>query len=158
MPSRCLHIDPSPYQGTVNPDLGKHMLSSYRFWYSPPAKLKKIVYICVPFCPYSLMDRISDSGSDGCGSIPHGGTKMTHGNHESFLVSTPVTDVTSPFRVASGKETAQWAFPTSSLRQQDRLHRPLPLVGSGVIAKANDAALKCLFSPKVAIYTTDQAI
>ncbi len=24
--------------------------------------------------PYSLMDRISDSGSDGCGSIPHGGT------------------------------------------------------------------------------------
>ena len=22
----------------------------------------------------SLMDRISDSGSDGCGSIPHGGT------------------------------------------------------------------------------------
>ena len=26
-------------------------------------------------CPYSLMDRISDSGSDGCGSIPHGGTK-----------------------------------------------------------------------------------
>ena len=25
--------------------------------------------------PYSLMDRISDSGSDGCGSIPHGGTR-----------------------------------------------------------------------------------
>ena len=25
--------------------------------------------------PYSLMDRISDSGSDGCGSIPHGGTE-----------------------------------------------------------------------------------
>lgn len=26
-------------------------------------------------CPYSLMDRITDSGSVGCGSIPHGGTK-----------------------------------------------------------------------------------
>ena len=26
-------------------------------------------------CPHSLMDRISDSGSDGCGSIPHEGTK-----------------------------------------------------------------------------------
>ncbi len=25
-------------------------------------------------CPYSLMDRITDSGSVGCGSIPHGGT------------------------------------------------------------------------------------
>ena len=31
--------------------------------------------IFVGICPYSLMDRISDSGSDGCGSIPHGGTK-----------------------------------------------------------------------------------
>ena len=28
------------------------------------------------FRPYSLMDRISDSGSDGCGSIPHGGTNL----------------------------------------------------------------------------------
>ncbi len=27
-------------------------------------------------CSYSLMDRISDSGSDGCGSIPHGSTKQ----------------------------------------------------------------------------------
>ena len=25
------------------------------------------------------MDRISDSGSDGCGSIPHGGTKRGFG-------------------------------------------------------------------------------
>ncbi len=28
-------------------------------------------------CSYSLMDRISDSGSDGCGSIPHGSTNKT---------------------------------------------------------------------------------
>ena len=27
-------------------------------------------------CLRSLMDRISDSGSDGCGSIPHGGTSF----------------------------------------------------------------------------------
>ena len=27
-------------------------------------------------CLRSLMDRISDSGSDGCGSIPHGGTSV----------------------------------------------------------------------------------
>lgn len=30
-------------------------------------------------CPYSLMDRITDSGSVGCGSIPHGGTKCGFG-------------------------------------------------------------------------------
>ena len=29
-------------------------------------------------CLRSLMDRISDSGSDGCGSIPHGGTRFLH--------------------------------------------------------------------------------
>ena len=29
--------------------------------------------------PYSLMDRISDSGSDGCGSIPHGATRQRKG-------------------------------------------------------------------------------
>ena len=39
------------------------------------ASLQKNDYICIAVCPYSLMDRISDSGSDGCGSIPHGGTK-----------------------------------------------------------------------------------
>ena len=54
------------------------------------------------------MDRISDSGSDGCGSIPHGGTKMTHGKTMSHFLSQPL-------------------------------------------------ALKCLFSPKVAICTTDRA-
>ena len=42
------------------------------------------LYICRMFahylrsiCPHSLMDRISDSGSDGCGSIPHEGTKSS---------------------------------------------------------------------------------
>ena len=45
---------------------------------------RKLYYICRPVyglrdfpersCLRSLMDRISDSGSDGCGSIPHGGT------------------------------------------------------------------------------------
>ena len=35
---------------------------------------KRKIPIFVGRWPYSLMDRISDSGSDGCGSIPHGGT------------------------------------------------------------------------------------
>ena len=30
------------------------------------------------------MDRISDSGSDGCGSIPHGGTKLSINALASF--------------------------------------------------------------------------
>ena len=33
----------------------------------------------------SLMDRISDSGSDGCGSIPHGGTRKAR-QRLAFLV------------------------------------------------------------------------
>lgn len=33
------------------------------------------ILIFATHCLRSLMDRISDSGSDGCGSIPHGGTK-----------------------------------------------------------------------------------
>ena len=33
--------------------------------------------ILQPCWPYSLMDRISESGSDGCGSIPHGATKLS---------------------------------------------------------------------------------
>lgn len=32
-------------------------------------------FIPVPFCSHSLMDRISDSGSDGLGSNPDGSTK-----------------------------------------------------------------------------------
>ena len=65
----------------------------------------------------------------------------------------PCHFVTSPFRVASGKETAQWTFPASSLRQQGRLHRPVPMVGSGgpaastfceSLADADAAALKRL--------------
>ena len=79
--------------------------------------------------------------------------KTQHCAESSLLVPTsqPQSAVlTAPFRVASGKETAQWAFPTSSLRQQDRLYRPLPMVGSGVpaaaifcenLADADDAAL-----------------
>ncbi len=34
------------------------------------------ILIFATHCLRSLMDRISDSGSDGCGSIPHGGTKV----------------------------------------------------------------------------------
>ena len=43
------------------------------------------------------MDRISDSGSDGCGSIPHGGTKAETAAAVSafvryiLLMSTPTT-------------------------------------------------------------------
>ena len=44
------------------------------FLFCSSVMFRIFVYICLPFCPYSLMDRISDSGSDGCGSIPHGGT------------------------------------------------------------------------------------
>ena len=40
----------------------------------------------VKICPYSLMDRISDSGSDGCGSIPHGGTKKEMPRHLLFCL------------------------------------------------------------------------
>lgn len=32
-------------------------------------------FVSVPFCSHSLMDRISDSGSDGLGSNPDGSTK-----------------------------------------------------------------------------------
>ena len=32
-------------------------------------------FVPVPFCSHSLMDRISDSGSDGLGSNPDGSTK-----------------------------------------------------------------------------------
>ena len=42
------------------------------------APLPAFTYICRLICLRSLMDRISDSGSDGCGSIPHGGTKNAH--------------------------------------------------------------------------------
>ena len=41
------------------------------------------------------MDRISDSGSDGCGSIPHGGTKRGLGPFLCTL-STPSHFVTAP--------------------------------------------------------------
>ena len=41
------------------------------------------------------MDRISDSGSDGCGSIPHGGTKRGFGPFLCTL-STPSHFVTAP--------------------------------------------------------------
>ena len=37
------------------------------------------------FRPYSLMDRITDSGSVGCGSIPHGATKNVQLTAERFL-------------------------------------------------------------------------
>ena len=47
--------------------------------------LHKITYLCNAFCPYSLMDRITDSGSVGCGSIPHGGTKKDF-NRSLFLI------------------------------------------------------------------------
>ena len=40
--------------------------------------------------PYSLMDRISDSGSDGCGSIPHGGTKKE--THKCLLFYLKICD------------------------------------------------------------------
>ena len=42
-------------------------------------EIAKFTYLCQPtrFRPYSLMGRISDSGSDGCGSIPHGGTRRS---------------------------------------------------------------------------------
>ena len=68
----------------------------------------------------------------------------------ALLFPNPSHFVTAPFRVASDKETAQWAFSASSLRQQERLHRPLPMVESGVpaaatfcesLADADDAAL-----------------
>ena len=72
--------------------------------------------------------------------------------------------LTAPIRVASGKETAQWAFPTSSLRQQDRLYRPLPMVQSGVpaastfyesLADADDAALmRLVISLKTILYSS----
>ena len=73
----------------------------------------------------------------------------------ALLFPNPSHFVTAPFRVASDKETAQWAFSASSLRQQERLHRPLPMVGSGVpaaatfcesLADADDAALMRLFN------------
>ena len=50
------------------------------------ASLQKNDYICTALCPYSLMDRISDSGSDGCGSIPHGGTKKTEPRSSVFCI------------------------------------------------------------------------
>ena len=49
------------------------------------------------------MDRISDSGSDGCGSIPHGGTKMTHGKTMSHFCTpylfTPLIEPAEVFAV-----------------------------------------------------------
>ena len=93
--------------------------------------------------------------SNPCRFDPGSGYKQKtqHCAESSLLVPTSQPQsaaLTAPFRVASGKETAQWAFPTSSLRQQDRLYRPLPMVGSGVpaastfyesLADADDAAL-----------------
>ena len=59
----------------------------YVFWIDLVARYRPCriyLYICRTFahylrsiCPHSLMDRISDSGSDGCGSIPHEGTKSS---------------------------------------------------------------------------------
>ena len=50
-------------------------------------KRSKIIYLCdAKKCPYSLMDRISDSGSEGCGSIPHGGTKFFHKSVVGLLI------------------------------------------------------------------------
>ena len=95
------------------------------------------------------------SGAIRAGSIPAPGTsRRLRADARSLLCLHPLLNpsrfATAPIRVASGKETAQWAFPTSSLRQQDRLYRPLPMVGSGVpaastfyesLADADDAAL-----------------
>ena len=77
--------------------------------------------------------------SNPCRFDPGSGYKQKtqHCAESSLLVPTSQPQsaaLTAPFRVASDKETAQWAFPTSSLRQQDRLYRPLPMVGSGVPA------------------------
>ena len=39
-------------------------------------KNKMSIFVDLYGCPYSLMDKIKDSGSFDCGSIPHGGTKV----------------------------------------------------------------------------------
>ena len=39
-------------------------------------KNKMSIFVDLYGCPYSLMDKIKDSGSFDCGSIPHGGTNM----------------------------------------------------------------------------------
>ena len=40
----------------------------------------------LPGCPCSLKDRISDSGSDGPGSIPSGGTRKARKRLRAFFV------------------------------------------------------------------------
>ena len=44
------------------------------------------------------MDRISDSGSDGCGSIPHGATKKSADHQPTFLcLSAPLVQPAEVF-------------------------------------------------------------
>ena len=54
------------------------IIQNYGFLTRKRAKIRKKFleydYLCDSVRPYSLMDRISDSGSEGCGSIPHEGT------------------------------------------------------------------------------------
>ena len=107
--------------------------------------------------------------SNPCRFDPGSGYKQKTQHYAGSFACTPSQPqsaaLTAPFRVASGKETAQWAFPTSSLRQPDRLYRPLPMVGSGVpaaaifcenLADADDAALmRLVISLKTALYPSE---
>ena len=61
--------------GNCDPCPGKTYAFFIVVCFSAPTKLKKIVYICPLFRPYSLMDRMEDSGSFGRSSILRGATK-----------------------------------------------------------------------------------
>ena len=59
-------------------------------------KNKMSIFVDLYGCPYSLMDKIKDSGSFDCGSIPHGGTKVwtDFKSVQTFyilVISTPTT-------------------------------------------------------------------
>ena len=62
------------------------------------------------------MDRISDSGSDGCGSIPHGGTKKglrplsLYPVHPSHFVTAPVGHADLSLSLRSGAVAGSMFF------------------------------------------------
>ena len=77
----CIHF-PKIYVNISKYFLARHKYMPKRKYCSIFVELQ---HVLAAVCPHSLMDRISDSGSDGCGSIPHEGTEKKDFEAKSFF-------------------------------------------------------------------------
>ena len=102
--------------------------------------------IFVGICPYSLMDRISDSGSDGCGSIPHGGTKKVQRQLNVFFVPGVLTPV-------AARQPLSGAYRLPLMLQSGV---PAAAIFCENLADADDAALmRLVISLKTVLYPSE---